>query len=213
MKIVTVLRSGGEYNADHVRWLYKQLPKEYEKICLTDLTIPDVDTRKLTTNFPGWWAKIELFDPEKIDDDIFYLDLDVVILGDISELLAHRPLTMLNDFFYPEKTQNSALMRIPHDEKYKVWESFNRFPELFMRRYREGGDQEFISKIYPHAQTWQNCFPGQVVSYKKHIVQKSKKNEHATGNGKVPEGARIVCFHGKPRPWQCNETWVPALGE
>ena len=212
MKIATVLRSGGDYNAEHVRWLYKQLPEEYEKVCLTDLVIPGIKTIKLTTDFPGWWSKIELFDPEKIDDDIFYLDLDVVVLGDISDLLKHPYLTMLNDFFYPNKTFNSAIMRIPHKEKYKVWETFNRFPDRFMRRYKEGGDQEFISKIYPDAQTWQTRFPGQIVSYKKHVVQKNKKNEHAIGNGKVPENTRIVCFHGKPRPWQCNEPWVPVFG-
>lgn len=71
MKIVTVLRSGGEYNEQHVYWLYKQLPADYEKICLTDITIPDIQTVKLTTNYPGWWSKIEMFDPEKIQDDIF----------------------------------------------------------------------------------------------------------------------------------------------
>ncbi|MEN3751897.1 hypothetical protein ABC733_01770 [Mangrovibacter sp. SLW1] len=141
MKIVTVLRSGGEYNEQHVYWLYKQLPAEYEKICLTDITIPDIQTVKLTTNYPGWWSKIEMFDPEKIQDDIFYLDLDVVVLGDISQILAHGKLTMLDDFFFPEKTHNSAIMRIPHQEKHKVWDAFNRYPELFMRRYKDGGDQ------------------------------------------------------------------------
>lgn len=211
MKIVTVLRSGGDYNENHVHWLYKQLPEECEKICLTDLSIPGIETVKLSTDFPGWWSKIEMFDPSKITDDIFYLDLDVVILGDISELLAQTRLTMLADFFFPGKTRNSAIMRIPHEEKYKVWEMFNRYPQEFMRRYREGGDQEFISQVYPHAVTWQDEFPGEIVSYKKHVVSKSKKNEHAIGNGQVPEGTKIVCFHGKPRPWQCNELWVPAL--
>lgn len=211
MKIVTVLKSGGDYNENHVRWLYSQLPEGYEKVCLTDLSIPDIQTIKLNKNLPGWWSKIEMFDPDKIQDDIFYLDLDMVILDDISELLSNKQLTMLSDFFFPEKTKNSAIMYIPHDEKYKVWDSFNRYPDLFMRRYKEGGDQEFINKIYPHAKTWQELYPGKIVSYKKHVVKKSKKNEHATGNGDIPQGTKIVCFHGKPRPWGCGEKWVPEL--
>ncbi|MEL0551682.1 hypothetical protein ACMYSP_13245 [Klebsiella sp. R390] len=208
MKIVTVLRSGGDYNHDHVQWLYKQLPDDIEKVCFTDLTIPGVQTIKLTENLPGWWSKIEIFDPQKIDDDIFYIDLDIVVVGDISDILQNTRLTMLSDFFFPQKTKNSAIMRIPHEEKYKVWEAFKRYPELFMSRYQSGGDQEFISKIYPHAAIWQDILPGQIVSYKKHVVSK-KKNEHATGNGSVPPGTRIVCFHGKPRPWDCGEVWVP----
>lgn len=73
MKIVTVLRSGGDYNHEHVQWLYKQLPDDIEKICFTDLTIPGVQTIKLTENLPGWWSKIEIFDPGKVNEDIFIL--------------------------------------------------------------------------------------------------------------------------------------------
>lgn len=208
MKIATVLRSGGDYNQSHVQWLYKQLPADIEKVCFTDLTIPGVNTIKLTEDLPGWWSKIEMFNPDSVAEDIFYLDLDVVVVGDISDILANKQLTMLSDFFFPQKTKNSAIMRVPHEEKYKIWEAFKRYPELFMTRYQSGGDQEFISKIYPHAAIWQDILPGQIVSYKKHVIHK-KKNEHATGDGTVPAGTRIVCFHGKPRPWDCGEAWVP----
>ncbi|MDF7679632.1 hypothetical protein PT300_03010 [Enterobacteriaceae bacterium ESL0689] len=210
MKIATVLRSGGDYNARHVQWLYQQLPADLEKVCFTDLSIPGINTIKLTEDLPGWWSKIEIFNPEAVTDDIFYIDLDIVITGDISQILNNQKLTMLSDFFFPAKTKNSAIMRIPHEEKYKVWEIFKRYPELFMSRYKEGGDQEFISKIYPHAAVWQEILPGQIVSYKKHVIHK-KKHEHATGNGHIPTDARIVCFHGKPRPWECGEKWVPSL--
>ncbi len=210
MKVVTVLRSGGDYNASHVKWLHAQLPETYEKICLTDLDIPGINTIKLTTDYPGWWSKIELFDPEKIQDDIFYIDLDVVIVGDITELLEHRELTMLEDFFSQEM-YNSAMMFIPHQEKEKVWKTFNKYPEQFMSRYKKGGDQEFITKILPHAKNWQHIFPNRIASYKKHIVKRSKKYKHSLGNGQLPAYVSIVCFHGKPRPWLCGESWVPAL--
>ena len=211
MKIVTVLRSGGIFGPEHVRWLYDQLDNKYEKICLSDIKIEGIKTIPLTTNYPGWWAKIELFDPSKILDDIFYLDLDTVIVGDITELLENRKLTMLSDFFRPDKTKNSALMLIPHREKARVWNTFNRFPELFMKRYKKGGDQEFINKIYPDAETWQDLYPNNMVSYKTHVIHK-KKNQYTTrysiGNGSLPSDAKIVCFHGQPRPWDSGEIWV-----
>ncbi|MBT0727798.1 hypothetical protein [Rosenbergiella australiborealis] len=210
MKIVTVLRSGGDYDENHVRWIHRQLPDNYEKICLTDLDIPDIKTIKLRTNFPGWWSKIELFNPDLIDDDIFYIDLDVVVVGDITELTEQRELMMLEDFFSQEM-YNSAMMFIPHNEKMKVWKTFNKYPEQFMTRYKKGGDQEFISRILPHAKNWQHLFPGKICSYKKHVVKKSKKYSLSVGNGKLPDDIRIVFFHGKPRPWNSGEKWVPSL--
>src|SRR5690606_19762695 len=27
----------------------------------------------------------------------------------------------------------------------------------------------------------------------------------------VPAGTGVVCFHGKPRPWQVRAEWIPAL--
>lgn len=68
MKIVTVLRSGGIFGPEHVRWLYDQLDNKYEKICLSDIEIEGIKTIPLTTNYPEWWAKIERFDPNKILD-------------------------------------------------------------------------------------------------------------------------------------------------
>lgn len=105
MKIALVFRSGGDYNASDVQWLVNQLPKGYEIICLTDLKrlhVPGVKVVPLINQWQkcrGWWAKIELFRPD-ITDDLFYLDLDTVIAGDIRPILEHPPtsFTMLGIF-------------------------------------------------------------------------------------------------------------------
>jgi hypothetical protein len=41
---------------------------------------------------------------------------------------------------------------------------------------------------------WQELVPDQVFSYKAHIRDRA-----------VPPSARVVCFHGKPRPWEVEE--------
>ena len=37
--------------------------------------------------------------------------------------------------------------------------------------------------------------PGQIVSYKLSVQE----------TGRLPPGARLVCFHGHPRPWEIQE--------
>jgi hypothetical protein len=54
------------------------------------------------------------------------------------------------------------------------------------------------------AARWQDVLPGQVVSYKIHVQLDPKKGKHI-GNGLVPAGTRVVCFHGQPRPWAVPE--------
>lgn len=44
MKIVTVFRPGGDYSIKHVQWLHKQLPKQFEALCFSDIAIPGIET-------------------------------------------------------------------------------------------------------------------------------------------------------------------------
>jgi hypothetical protein len=63
------------------------------------------------------------------------------------------------------------------------------------------GDQGFISKCLGNNwQAWQSLFPGAVGSFK--TTWKRQK---------PPANARIVCFHGKPKPWQVQQEWVPRV--
>ena len=62
------------------------------------------------------------------------------------------------------------------------------------------GDQDYLSfqlkqvgKSYVH---WQNVVDG-IYSYKRHVKRFGLK-----------ETARIICFHGSPRPNQLNVEWV-----
>jgi hypothetical protein len=71
-----------------------------------------------------------------------------------------------------------------------VWAGWIRSPAEHMIRYRVGGDQLLLETHYLHtAARWQDAVPGQVVSYKVHC-QKG-----------VPPDARVICFHGAPRPF------------
>lgn len=216
MIIATVLRSGGGYTPAHVQWLHRQLPPDVPSVCFSDVDVPDVQTIPLQHDWPGWWSKMELFRPD-IMDDIFFIDLDTVIVGDITELLSEKRLAVLSDFYHPA-TIGSAIMRIPHSVKAGVWDAFVSDVDHIMHSCtvpgKKWGDQGFLMDALPASVRWQKEYPGQIVSYKQHIAKAGMPGWHnirSTGNGCIPSDTRIVCFHGKPRPWEVSLPWVPPL--
>jgi hypothetical protein len=208
VRIVTVLQTralnalhagSSEFKASHVVALQKQVEKysgfaNFE--CLTNETIPGVDCRPLGQNWPGWWAKMNLFDPA-IPGDFLFMDLDTVITGDLTDILATTKLTLLRDFYRDGKKLKEGLggglIYLPESERAQVWDFWRGNPAYAMRMYSRG-DQFLFEKFYLNtAQRWQDVVPGQVVSYKVNCA-----------NG-VPPDARVVCFHGQPRPWTTGQ--------
>lgn len=193
---VCVLRSGGEYKPRHVQWLANQVPG---LVCLSDIPVPGVDTIPLESDWPAWWSKIELFRPD-IPGDLLYLDLDTVVLGDLEPFEDVGTTTMLSDFYRPDLPA-SGLMYIAEADKQLVWDAFCADPCGHMRRCRtrrKWGDQGFLSEVLP-AQRWQDVLPGAVVSFK------------VDCRSGLPPDAKIVCFHGSPRPWDARAKWIPRL--
>lgn len=213
MKIVSVLRTGPEYRAEHAQFLHRQLPEE--AVCMTDLPeIAGVNTAPLQDKeLVGWWTKIELFNPDGPlgPHDLFYLDIDTLIVGDIQPLIHQathlREMVMLSDFFHPDKAA-SGVMYIPWRLKRKVWAAWKRNPHWHMMRRRAPGcvgDQGFIAGHVPRILRWDEICPGKIVSYKKHVASPSMVGytpKQSVGDGSVPADASIICYHGKPRPWE-----------
>ena len=156
-------------------------------------------SKPLRHDWPGWWSKIEAF---RIPGPCLYIDLDTVIVGDLAPLLEiakSTVFTVLRDFNPHQRVMGSGLMAWV-DSLGHLYETFRDVgPEKYMAENstpRWFGDQGFIERTTDGFKTprayWQDQLPGAVVSYKKHC---------ADG---VPPGARVVCFHGKPRPWEAG---------
>lgn len=203
MKVATVLRSGGDFRPEHVyaikRMLNEHLP-EHEFVCLTDVeSIPPTWRVPLEHRWPGWWAKLELCRPD-LTGPLLYLDLDMVVLGDLSPLVADTTRsTCLRDLYRgrrKRKALQSALMLLTEEDRALVWEAWSEDPERWMRRR---SDQDVYERVLrDRVRYFQETHPGMVLGYKSHI----------RGNGGPPEDCRIVVFHGRPRPWQSGETWA-----
>lgn len=195
MITAAVLKTGGIYAARHARMLEEQLD-----VPLTVYT-DDLDllaargplARPLTHNLPGWWSKMELFNPQHPDDIVFF-DLDTAIrakpgvLGDSFD----RPM-ILRDFYRPHGLQ-SSVMCIPHDFKAYVWDQWLKGPQEWMSLFdKDGlGDQAFLELgSYGSWGILQDRYPGEFVSWKADEIA-----------GKtLPSEAKVIVFHGRPKPW------------
>lgn len=195
--VATVLRSGGDYTPEHVERLASQLRQYgHELHCFSNVDVPN--RIPLNHFWPGWWSKMELF-RSGLEGDIFYLDLDSTVLGNLDELLNQTRLTMLRDFYRP-KLLASGVMFIPENVRRQVWKLWMQNPSGWMKENKIQGDQGFLGRVIQDCNTWQDVLPGSVVSYKVHVRKPKRASEHGTGS--VPVGAKIVCFHGEPRPWE-----------
>jgi len=198
LTIACVLKCGGDYGSEHVTRLqdsiFGHLNLTHRFVCLTD---GDVGCEKipLPHRWPGWWAKICLFQPGIFDGPVVYFDLDVLITGMLDPMVLGHNFTMLRSF-WPNGNVNSSVLAWCADGLTQIYAQFAAKPEFWMDRYRypdKWGDQDFI---FDHAPVdpdyWQDKYPGAFRSYKLDV----KKN-----GGKIPEGTKAVIFHGQPRPW------------
>jgi len=203
-KIYCVLRSGGkDYDERHVRWLKRQCD-EYapgvDFVCLTDLQddINGVETHPLIHHWPGWWSKIELFRYE----DVFYLDLDTVLLNDIRYMLDLEGFYALRNFgghkLRGRVVMGSGIMSWSGSYRH-VYDNFDiRSIDKYKHRQNRWGDQGYIHEQVDYRPI-QDAFPGKIHSYKFGGIDQSNPPSD------------IVVFHGKPNPWESKQSWVPEL--
>ena len=195
MKFLTVLRTGGEYNSDHVYALKRQVEKhipQAEFYCLSNANL-DCNVIPLTESLPGWWSKMELF---KIEGACLYADLDTMIVGNCDQWLdeiADRQFVCLRDPYRGKRdpsSMGSGIMFWCGDMR-RVWDEYvdSNKPITI-----PGGDQEFLEQVIMKADYIQD-FTDDVVSYKADCRDGSYNWRDAS----------IVYFHGKPRPWDQRE--------
>jgi hypothetical protein len=178
-----VYQKGPEYDESVKRWFKRQL---------------DCEVCPLFYNWPGWWAKMNLFHPD-IEGDVLYFDLDTVINGDISKYTELEKSHVLEDFFSPYVSIGSGMMYLTEEDRMRVWDDWIKNPQDHMSRYR--GDQDYLKKFFWDAKRWQHEFPGEIISYKKHLTLSCRHYVPGYSEDK----ANVICFHGQPRPWKVEK--------
>jgi hypothetical protein len=198
VNVVCVFKSGGCYDAEDVFRLQQAVEwylPDCTFACFSDVAV-DCDRVPLRYGWPGWWSKMEIFDP-RLRGDLLYFDLDSMPVGDLRPLDVGR-LAIMRDVYRPHGLQ-SAVMFVPQAEKAAIWEAFTADPDATMERCTtpdKWGDQGFLEEHWiDKAARLQDLAPGAIVSYKIDVQ----------GRG-VPANAGVVVFHGNPKPrdigWQ-----------
>lgn len=201
LKVVCVLKSGGDYDETYVLALYyavlRNLTVPFEFLCLSDVPV-DCPFIPLNNGWRGWWSKIELF---RLKGAVLYLDLDTVIIGNLDPL-AETILNMPKDQF--------LMLRAIHRKR--QWASgvmgwngdfsfiYNHFKYDMSPRKFPWDQNYIISKLLAKKKTIKcvQDYQSGMYSYKR----------HCRAEGCPPDDATVVYFHGKPRPHECSEPWI-----
>lgn len=198
LTVACVLKSGGDYKPSHVAALRdgvaRNLQPSHRFVCLTDMKV-ECEALPLD-GWPGWFSKISLFKAGQFEGPVLYFDLDTIIVGSLDPVALGHKFTVLENFWRPDRI-GSGMMAWDCDLS-RIYTDFLGNPARFMDQYRtpdKWGDQAFIKDHTPvEPERWQKKFPGKVVSYKMHVRD----------TGRVPEGAAVCCYHGRPRPWETS---------
>lgn len=213
---IVCVKWGDLYSAEYVNKLYRSVVRNtslpFRFICFTENTRSidkNIECRQLpdVPGVVGWWYKLSLFSTEsKLKGSVFFLDLDTVIVGNIDDMLRYEgDFIVIQDFYSVRNNRNltnygSGLMSWQSTSlKLDYWHQYLKEGPERIKRENCRGDQEYLQKVIPGADFWQEKYPNQVVSYKVHVRNQKE----------LPNNARIVCFHGLPRPKSIeNEGWM-----
>lgn len=206
-----------KFTSAHVNVLARMVRRHYDRagvqfVCITD------DPEGLDSNIeavpigeqwagipnPTWargpscYRRLRAFAPEfeNIAGRRFVsLDLDLVIVGDLVPLWERPEPFVIYDPQMPTFRYNGSMWLLEAGARRCVWERFDpeRSPALTHEAGLKGSDQAWIHYcLGEHEAVW--TMADGVWSFRPHVV-----NQCAM---RLPKGARVVMFHGKPDPWE-----------
>jgi hypothetical protein len=201
LTIAMVLKTGSVYDSKYVNALAngirRNTTRQVEIVCITDNSTgfnSNIDrVIPFKHDFPKWWGKVELFRPDLFEDNrVFYIDLDTVIIDNIDEILDFQfDFCGLRDF-YKMVSLGSGLMSWNSPTVHRIYNNFLEKSNFVMSTYTDG-DQEWIDQHKPKTVYFQDIFPKEVISFKKDCQKQD-------GSIVIPPKAKIICFHGTPKP-------------
>ena len=209
MQTIICMKWGDRYGPEFVNRLYHSILRHTKRktrlVCFTDnpkgidadiitTSIPDINLPKNYIETP--WRKLTMWKYPLLDlsGDILFLDLDLVITGNIDDLFDYKPgkyCVIENWTQIGKNIGNTSCFRFPSGKYSQIYEKINLHPHKILNNYRI--EQIYISKVIPNMVFWPREW---CLSFKHNIIPKWPIN--FLKKPKLPKHARIVAFTGKP---------------
>jgi hypothetical protein len=193
---IFLLKWGTKYGADDVNRLARSIRRHAAEpvdiVCFTDDPIGVEVMAPLLPIAPalsGWWWKVWLFSR---GIPFLFMDLDCVVIGDVTGLHRPAPLTILKDPWQPGF--NSSVMSTDGSLS-RVWQDFT--PSVMGQLH---GDQDWLFRQVPDAALYE---AGPCLSFKADMM----------GLDRPPADCRLVYFHGRPKPAEAFALGAAWIGE
>lgn len=200
------VRGNVPYSAEYVTRLRsmvrRHLAKPHRFVCLTDQPslLSDVETRLVepTVGIPGWWSKIELFNPRhELRGRSVYLDLDSLVVRALDEIVEYSSRLSLVPTAGNWRGRDGLQVVRRYNSSVMVWEESSETRALYEQwspkvGERLWGDQDWIGEQLPDLDTMPlEWFP--------------RLSELET-QSQIPENARVVLCK-KPKNHVAATEW------
>lgn len=199
---IACVKSGTKYGPEYVNILFDMVRRNLAEgtpgrfVCFTNDSTglsPGISVEPLPPGLIGWWNKIALFRPEAFPagSRVVYFDLDTLIVGPLDDIIKYSgPFAMQRDFY--TEARGSSIMAWEAGTLTHIWDNWIKagMPDM------PGGDQVWIGSQADNPDMIEDVFPGCAVSFKRHCLPYP------------PRGAKVISFHGEPKPHQCEQEWV-----
>jgi len=203
------------FGVDYVDRLYRgvkrNLSMPFRFVCITDerpLAF-DKGVKILHLDVPDWqWnlKKMFLYKPNNgLWGRVLAFDLDVVITGSLDDIARYQGDFATCEAAYHPGRAGGSLLGFDLGSNEKIGFLGGRLYEPLLADSRRvenktgGSERKWLNyQLENKMDFWQKLFPDQVVSYKVDCKYG------------LPEDARVVRFHGNPRPHSVNykESWM-----
>lgn len=194
---------------EYVRKLYEGFKRNttipFKFHCLTNFDADFFDTNIIIHKLesPSWLGclpKYSVFNSDYgFKGRVFACDLDVVITGNMDEMLSYGGDFSTRRTFHGIPESGGDMVAFEGGTFGWIWDEFisNTKKVVDFTKGRERWVYRYHEKMKPF-EFLQDLYPDQMYSYKNHI----------NCSRGLPENARIVSCHGKPRPHQIKESWI-----
>ena len=212
------MKWGTKYPSDDVNRLYRAIERvqgnsDFTLFCLTDradgildqvivLPIPDLPVLGNEVQNRGW-RKITLFSPEvtQIKGPTVFLDLDVILVDKLDAFFQHDDRFKVIKDYKPIRyrnawTGNTSTFFYHAGENYGVYEKLLETGSAITEKYRN--EQEFLSDCMRSLGILKYWPKNWCVSFKYHCVPKFPASLWKAPE--LPDGAKVLVFHGRPKP-------------